>query len=35
MQNNNIFKDENEQVQFDFSNAIDVFEPHQLAIKNI
>ena len=32
MQNNNyIFKDENEQVQFDFSNAIDVFEPHELA----
>lgn len=28
---NKILQDENGRVQFDFSNAIDVFEPHELA----
>ena len=28
---NKILQDENGKVQFDFSNALDVFEPHELA----
>ncbi len=31
MQNEKILQDENQKVQFDFSNSLNVFEPHELA----